>query len=259
MDGYDDRITIATPEGVDLDITLAGIGSRFAAAMIDTLIKLAIFLGLVAGLGAVGAVTAGRFGPADAPSDTIVLLGLALFLLLVFLVSFGYDVAFEVLASGRTPGKRWTGLRVVLAGGGPVTFKASAVRNLLRLVDGLIFYAVGMITVLASERNQRLGDMVGGTLVIRERGDRQRGSRPAMPPPPLPAGLDSWDVSSVTSEEVATVRRFLERRHELAPEARNRLGWELAERLGPKVAGAPIPQHHEAWLEQLVAAKASRA
>src|SRR5206468_11279553 len=98
-----------------------------------------------------------------------------------FLVYFGYDVAFETLASGRTPGKRAAGLRVVRLGGEPVGFVASAVRNLGRLVDmqpGLL-YAVGAATILFSRHNQRLGDLAAGTLVVRERRAPLPFTRPA--------------------------------------------------------------------------------
>ena len=251
----EDRITIATPEGVDLDIALAGIGSRFMASSFDWLIKTAIVLAVAAGLGALGAVT--DAGPPPG-GDSSAWVGVALFGLIAFALFFGYDIAFEVLASGRTPGKRWTGLRVVRTGGQPVTLLPSTVRNLLRLVDGILFYAVGMICMLATERNQRLGDLAAGTIVIRERSGR----RQAWAAAPLPApdrALAAWDVSAVSVDEVATVRRFLERRHSLTDHARHRLGWELAQRLRPKVAGAADGQHDEVFLEQLVAAKSSRS
>src|SRR5438874_7851272 len=121
---FEDRLTLDTPEGVQLELTLAGVGSRFTAALLDYLIQLVILiaLGLVFGYGF--GVTLG--GGAWAA---------AIFFVLVFLVFNGYFIAFEVLASGRTPGKRWNGLRVVRESGAPVTFGASAVRNVLRLVD----------------------------------------------------------------------------------------------------------------------------
>ena len=244
---YEDRVSIDTPEGVRLEVTLAGVGSRFAAAIIDVLIQAGIILALF--LLALALSGGGLRG-----------YGAAAFAVLSFLVFFGYDVLFETLASGRTPGKRWTGLRVVRMGGGAVNFTTSAVRNVLRLVDFLpTAYLVGMVAILATPRNQRLGDLVAGTLVVRER----RASTP--PPPPweaLAPGTDedlaAWDVSAVTADEVATVRRFLERRHTLAPEARGRLAREVAGRLRPKVAGPPSEGSAEAFLAALVAAKARR-
>ncbi|MFP5377582.1 MAG: RDD family protein [Acidimicrobiia bacterium] len=250
---YEDRISIATPEGVDLQLTLAGLGSRAVARIVDQ----AIQTGVIVALGLLAAVAAGGpGGGADVAG--------AAFLLLVFVVQFGYDVLFETLASGRTPGKRWSGLRVVRADGGPVAFVPSAVRNLLRLVDFLPgVYAVGMVAVLASGRNQRLGDMAAGTLVVRERGGRRPVDRAAAPAAAgggdAGSGTAAWDVSAVTAEEVATVRRFLERRAGLTGEARARLAAELAQRLRPKVVGPPPRQAPEDFLEALAATKAARS
>src|SRR5215208_2572003 len=163
---YEDRVRISTPEGVDVELTLAGIGSRFIAAIMDLLVQGAVVLAAAIILG----VTAGNASSA----------AVAVFTIVFFLVFFGYDVLFEVRSRGRTLGKRWTGLRVVRTGGSPVTFVPSCVRNVMRLVDILpLFYAVGMCTIFFTSRNQRLGDLAAGTLVVRERtGGRQRHSAP---------------------------------------------------------------------------------
>jgi hypothetical protein len=186
---------------------------------------------------------------------------IAVYFVLSFLVLFGYDVLFETLHSGRTPGKQLTGLRVVREGGAPVRFLTSAVRNLLRLVDILpTAYLVGMISILATARNQRLGDLAAGTLVVRDRG----GGGPSFASKSrvtteLPDDAAAWDLSSVTADEVATVRRFLDRRAQLLPDARARLAYDLSIRLRPKVSGPADDLHPEVFLEQLSAAKAARA
>ena len=260
---YEDHITISTPEGVALEVPLAGLGSRFVAALVDGVIKGAVILAALAGVAALGATS--DQGPVPDPTGDLALIGLALFFVFAFLVNFGYDVLFETLASGRTPGKRWTGLRVVRLDGGPVTFTTSAVRNLVRLVDGLFGYAVGVVVILVSARNQRLGDLAAGTVVVRERRapeprrDRRTSGAPVPTgSPESSADLLTWDISSVTADDLVTVRRFLERRTELTAEARARLAHDFALRLRPKVAGAPEDLHPEAFLEQLAAAKAAR-
>lgn len=250
---YEDRISIATPEGVDLQLTLAGLGSRAVARIVDQAIQTGLIIAVTVLAASVG-------GSGDGAAVGVV------FLLVLFLVQFGYDVLFEMMASGRTPGKRWSGLRVVRADGGPVGFLPSAVRNLLRLVDFLPgVYAVGMVAVVASPRNQRLGDLAAATLVVRERRGGRRSTAPpaavpvaASPPPAGGAEAAAWDVSAVTPEELATVRRFLERRPGLTPDARTRLAADLAERLRPKVVGPPPDQRPEAFLEALAAAKTAR-
>ncbi|HUR22456.1 MAG TPA: RDD family protein [Acidimicrobiales bacterium] len=278
---YEDRMSIATPEGVELDLTLAGVGSRFVASFLDQVVQAAVLLALalaatfagVAGGGGGGAgagAGAGGGGGAGAGGGSVALAAVAGIALLAFAVQFGYHVLFETMASGRTPGKRWTGLRVVTTGGGPVGFLTSVVRNLLRIVDILPgFYGVAIVSVLVSRRNQRLGDLAAGTLVVRElSGSRRRGrlrlwrkvprTVRRIPPPPT-HDLDTWDVSSVTAEELATVRRFLERRPTLTLASRIRLGNDLALRLRPKVVGPPDDMDPELFLEELVAAKAARS
>lgn len=241
-------MVVATPEGVTLEFTLAGVGSRFVAAILDLLVQIplagSILLLAVALEGAIGgwAALLGGVG--------------------AFVVIFGYDVAFETLASGRTLGKRWTGLRVVRIGGGPVTFVPSAVRNLLRLIDFLpSVYLAGVVAILATSRNQRLGDLAAGTVVVRERVlPAAGGASWSTAPPTTSAGvaradLATWDVSAVNAHEVAAVREFLDRRASLAPEARSRLARDLAGRLRAKVVGPDDGIGPESFLEALLTAK----
>lgn len=252
----EDRVSIVTPEGVTLDLTLAGLGSRAVGAILDGLIKSAIIFGTIAlffgGIGVLDSSTRGNPDPRSA-----LLIGIAIGTVIIFVVNFFYDVLFETLASGRTPGKRAAGIRVVRTGGGPVRFVTSAIRNIVRIVDYLpAGYAVGIISVLVTSKNQRLGDLAAGTLVVRERKERAPHWTPSLTGPR--PETQNWDVSAMTGDELSTVRAFLSRRHGLTPEARGRLAWELSERLRPKVTGAPPDLHAERFLEQIAAAKASR-
>ena len=239
--GFDDRLAIATPEGVEVELTLAGIGSRFIAAGIDVTIQTVIVIALAVVLRPAG----------DA--------GVAIFTSGAFALIFFYDVLFEVLARGRTPGKRVTGLRVVGPGGRPIALVRSAVRNILRVIDILPgFYAVGMTVIFITRRNQRIGDLVAGTHVVRERhGDRYE--PPLLWLPQDTSAAATWDVSAVSSDEVATVRSFLERRDDLRPGPRLSLAGQLAAGLRPRVPGVPPSMGDEAFLELLVAVKAERA
>ena len=242
---YEDRVRISTPEGVDVELTLAGIGSRFIAAFLDLLIQGSVLLAAAFALGVLGGDGSG--------------LAQAAFSIVFFLVFFGYDVLFEVRSRGRTLGKRWTGLRVVRSGGRPITFVPSCVRNVMRLVDILpSFYAIGMLSIFVTARNQRLGDLAAGTLIVRERpgGVRQR---PAVEVPSAAHATDGWDVSAVSAQDIGTVRQFLGRRSALEARARAELARELERRLRPRVAGAPEQLEPEEFLERLAAAKADRA
>ena len=211
--------------------------------MIDFTIQFAILLGAGLLLGVVG-------GDGDEGGFPV-----AVFSIVFFLVFFGYDVLFEVRARGRTPGKRWTGLRVVRTGGQPVTFVPSSVRNVMRLVDMLPappLYAVGMTSIFVTGKNQRLGDLAGGTLVVRE---RPGGFKAPADEPAAARAAEAWDVSAVSAQDIGTVRQFLARRGSLAADPRNELARELERRLRPRVAGAPEHLSPEEFLERLSAAK----
>lgn len=248
-------MTISAPEGIELHIVLAGAASRYIAGAIDLALQALIII--------VAAVVLPR-----APGGGV---GVALLVMAIFAALFLYDILFELLASGRTPGKRLTHLRVVRAQGGPVDFPASAVRNLLRPIDFLPFgYLVGVISIMLTKRNQRLGDLAAGTLVVREpsgpsrrrrgAGARKRGAAGEGAESVATSGVaPDWDVSAVSVEELATVRRFLERREELDGGSRNELAVRLERGLRGKVAGAPDSLAGEPFLEALVRAKSARA
>ena len=233
--------TIATPEGVELRLRLAGVGSRFAAGMIDGAIKGAIVL-----------VIALIFGISVGGVASLVISGAGLLFVMVF-----YDVLFEVRSAGRTPGKRALGLRVVMADGRPVGLRASSVRNLLRLVEGLpLSYVPAIVSILVTRSNQRLGDLAAGTVVVHEA--RAGAAAAADWARPVPAYTEAWDVSAITAQELAAVRDFLRRRHEFTPAARGALAERLATALEGRVAGVPAGLPPERFLEDLAAAKASR-
>jgi uncharacterized RDD family membrane protein YckC len=235
----EDRITISTPDGIELSLALAGAGSRFIAAVIDIAVQgVLILLALLA--------TSGLLGGG---------LGEALFAMALFAALYLYNILFEVLAAGRTLGKRVTHLRVVRSEGAPVDLPASAIRNLVRLIDLLPgAYLIGLISILMTERNQRLGDLAAGTLVIREQRTGASAEQLGAGQAPTAAG---WDVSAVTREELAAVRRFLGRREDLDRRARIELAHQLEQGLRRKVAGAPPMSDPERFLETLALVKSA--
>jgi uncharacterized RDD family membrane protein YckC len=234
----DESITVATPEGLELRLALAGLGSRFIAGVTDLLIQSLL-------IGILGLVTQALSGSGGVP--------LAVYAIGAFLVTFFYPVAFEVLHAGRTPGKQWSHLRVVRDSGAPVDLQASAIRNLMRLVDGpTLLYLPTVVFIAVTKRNQRPGDLAAGTLVIREPAGRSAASDP----PREGAIADGrWDASAVTEQETAAVRRFLERRDSLDEHARRQLARRLAEGLRLKVTAAPADLSPERFLEELVRRK----
>jgi uncharacterized RDD family membrane protein YckC len=237
---YEDRRTISTPEGVQLALPLAGIGSRFMALLIDYLIGgVAIVIAILAAL-ALGGELAGTIVSVTA----------------ILAINVLYFTLFEVFGGGRTLGKRVTGLRVVTDGGGQVGLRASLIRNIIRVLEvGVLAYAPAIVSVLATRNNQRLGDLAAGTLVVRDTKLQSVVTAPQTPPVSSER-YASWDVTGIGEEEAGAVRSFLERRSQLRPGARRALAQQLAGRLRPLVAGAQHGLGDEAFLEYLVAAKA---
>lgn len=246
----EDRISVSTPEGVRLELVVAGVGTRMAAALIDAFIQSLLVLAVVV-VGSLGALAVGGLsGYAEALSAVA-----------VFLIVFGYHVAFEMLASGRTPGKAAIGLRVVGAQGQPLGGLASVVRNLVRILDFLpLLYGTGLVAVLLSGRRQRLGDLAAGSVVIVERvvAERRHRHSPALPRFAEAGSGSTLDVSAVGVAELRALRRFLERRGDLPVPARARLAKDLAGRLGDRVAGW-TGSGDEALIEAVVAAKSLRS
>jgi uncharacterized RDD family membrane protein YckC len=223
---------MVTPEAVALEFRTANLGSRILAYLIDLAVVVA---GIVAGLFAVALI-----GQA---SDVVVPDWVALTIVLVLLPSWwlGYFIAFETLWRGRTPGKAALGLRVVTREGAPVRFRHAAIRGLLGLVDFLVlsgFFAV--VFILFTRDNQRLGDLVAGTLVLRERSALAAPAPVSFAPPP---GLEHYtatlDPGGIGTEEYLAVRTFLLRAASLPPGPRSALALQLASPLAARLRPPP--------------------
>ena len=165
----DATLAVETPEQVTLTYTIAGFGSRALAALLDAFIIVAVSIALFLLIGALSAIapSIAHLGVRPKGSTSVLL---AILFLAEFTLVWGYYVLFEGLNDGQTPGKRFFALRVVRDGGFAMTFAASAVRNLVRIVDvqpGLL-YGVGAVSVLSTKSGKRLGDLLAGTFVVHE-------------------------------------------------------------------------------------------
>lgn len=252
----DDLYTIDTPENIEFAYDVAGIGSRFLAAIIDTLL-IVIAEALVLFAAAALANATGVFQQLGAAESVIVALaGLAAFVIL-----WSYYIIFELVWSGQSPGKRLIGLRVVRDGGRPVTFLSSALRNLIRLVDFLpALYGIGVIAMFIDRRSRRLGDLAGGTLVVKERRGVTLESLTANTAPAIPTPkpgerapeLTLANVNLLNDQDYTLVQEFLRRRPELSREARTRLGVQLASGLQTRL-GIPQGGDAERFLQYVAA------
>ena len=202
----DTALRLETPEGIDLAISPAGPVARGLALAIDSAIRWGALLAIGLSLSFLG--------------DT----GVGIFLVMFFLTEWFYPVCFEVLYSGQTPGKRALGLRVVNADGTPVSWSASLVRNLLRVADALpVLYVGGVVSILCTDKLQRLGDLAAGTLVINVREARLSSGSPRRV-----AGASHASVP-LRPEEQRAILGFAERSAEFSHER----ALELARLLEP--------------------------
>ena len=213
-----EKLTIETPEHIGLEFPLASAGSRFLAIAIDTLIQFGAFVVLAV----IAALTTRVF------QQTALTWALAILLLIAFLLYYGYFALFEAIWSGQTPGKRAIRLRVMSTSGRPITFYDSLLRNLLRIVDQVPgFYAVGLLSVFFTERNQRLGDLAADTVVVAEH-QIERGH---VPPPTTRPLAHRRGAGRLTAEELAVIETFLSRRQDVPHHVRLQTAKAIADRV----------------------------
>jgi len=243
-----DRYTLETPENVEVDFELAGLGSRFCAMLIDclliglialVLIILLIVTGVVLFSFERGSFMASRAGP---------WLQAVVLVIVMTIIFNGYFIFFEWLMRGQTPGKKAMKVRVLRDDGTPVTVNEILVRNLLRLVDFLpAAYAIGAIVMFCNPLCKRLGDIAAGTIVVKEGNLDYRAI--ADKKYRLEASTFAPLNSELTAEERRVLNGFLQRRIELLPEARRSLADRVAGPLYVKYGGSFIDA--ENYLERL--------
>ena len=229
----EETLVIETPERVPLHFGLASIGNRFIACAIDHAIQIVSIILMALGFTVLGNIASLGDQLTSAPKWVY-----ALLIIIVFLIFSGYFTFFEWMWGGQTPGKRWLKLRVIRQDGRPVTFWEAAVRNLLRSFDmmPLPFYSIGLLSVFVSSRDQRVGDMVAGTVVVREREAEAPAfaqvfatpvSDPAMRRSYKPISFTA-SLDGVTENEIEVVEAFLRRRWDLAEMPRQWMAWRVA-------------------------------
>jgi uncharacterized RDD family membrane protein YckC len=203
---------IETPEGVTIELRLAGPVPRALAWSIDFGIRVVVYM-IVAGV----VLRFGRFGQ-------------GILLITVFLLEWFYPVFFEVYRNGATPGKQALNLAVVQDDGIPVGWSASMVRNLLRAADLLPFlYGFGLLSMMLSRDFKRLGDIAARTVVVYR--DRAR------PLPALPEATPRHPPVPLTASEQQALIAFAARTRRLTVERAEELAQIAAAMGGPAPAG----------------------
>ena len=262
----EETLIIETPERVPLAFALASIGNRFLAVAIDHFIQyLTIFSVAWAAynftsVGSQAGTVEQLF--VDAPKWAVAILIVALFLIFA-----GYFVFFEWLWNGQTPGKRLLKLRVIREDGRPITLWEALARNLLRIFDaipGFVIpvYSVGLIMIFLNNRDQRVGDIFAGTVVVRERADEaptfaetfsNRVSDAAFRRVQKQTAFQA-DINPITETEIEVAEAFLRRRWDLTERQRLWMAWRVALPLMYKIKPAYDANNftYEGFLEELV-------
>jgi uncharacterized RDD family membrane protein YckC len=259
-----DQLTIRTPELVAIEYPLAGIGSRFIAVLLDYLLQGLVigFLILLFALVLSGSAGNQLAGLSKLSSKWLVAVGIAV----PFLLEWGYFSLFETFWLGQTPGKRVMRIRVIQQSGRAVSLFESLGRNLVRGIDWLpALYIVGVISMFVTRRQQRLGDLVAGTLVVHERESERPletagASRtitaavfrqPVASLLPRASKLPADAVAMLTLSDLHALEAFLARRLDVPVETRTNLAAKLARNISEKMdLPVPVGMSEEAFLEE---------
>lgn len=227
----DRTLDVRTPESIAFSYELAGIGSRFLALVIDTVLQFLVLTGIVWGM-----VLAASHAPrVPVRSDGVVseAVTIAIIVAVLFAIFFGYYIVFEAFWHGQTPGKKLLGLRVVRDGGYPLDFGASAIRNVIRVAEaGFGLYAIAAIAALCSRENKRLGDMAAGTIVVRDARAASLASLIREANAPVSAARPIM----LQQHEHDLIDRFAARSNSLEPHVRAAIAARIADQIRPRVS-----------------------
>lgn len=255
----EETLDIQTPENVAFGYQIAGIGSRFLASLLDTIliVLLQVVILIVVTL-IIRAVDQTVF------SEQISGWVYAVFGIVAAIFYWGYYIFFEMLWNGQSPGKRWVGLRVIRPDGTPITLSESLIRNLARLVDFLpAAYGVGVVTMFIDKQSRRLGDLAAGTLVVQDQTPITMQDlavkRTVHLRPWANISLDGFPIERLTNNDLNLIENFLLRRDQLTH--RESLAIHILNTLHQRL-GLQLPtlNRHEAedWLAAILLAARSQ-
>ncbi|HSM82430.1 MAG TPA: RDD family protein [Nodosilinea sp.] len=233
-------VTIRTPESVELEFVLAGVGSRAVALTLDYLGLGAGLVGLAIGYSVVLVRLLETETVLSIPSETVQLWITAIAALLAFALYIGYFALFETWWYGQTPGKRYAKIRVIRDDGQPERLPQATLRSLLRPIDDILF--VGFFCILLSPTEKRLGDWLAGTLVVQT--DSVTSGPLQVPVRSQAIAKDLLaivDITRLSPDDCATLREFLQRRATMSAKAKTLVSDQLARRYKDQLALDTLP------------------
>ncbi|MGK7930486.1 MAG: RDD family protein [Microcystaceae cyanobacterium] len=229
------RITLQTPESVELEFTLAGIGNRAYALLIDGLILGGVSIVILI-------VFAVSWVSLDLSKDDSFGLWLyAIQALIVFAISIGYFAFFETLWQGQTPGKRRVKIRVIRDDGRPIGLQQATLRSLILPIDQILF--MGAFFIMLGKKEKRIGDWVAGTLVVQEeRPTLVKNLQLSQEAQGLAERLkQEAAIAQLLPEDFAVIRDYLQRREGMILSARHEVARKLAYQIKDMIQLANIP------------------
>lgn len=241
-----DDNTLVIGEGVVLDLQPASFPTRLVSALFDYVSLLVILVGLTIAVASV-------LDSLDSAAAG------ALFLILYVGVLVGVPTLIETLTRGKSLGRLVMGLRVVRDDGGAIRLRHAIIRAMVSVLEiWMLFGAPALLCSLGNSKGKRVGDLLAGSYVVRERGYRPPVLYLQMPPP-LAGWAAGADIARLPDDLAMAVRQFLTRAQLLAPSAREALGRQLADEVRLRVAPAPPPgTPAEAFLAAVMVARRDR-
>jgi uncharacterized RDD family membrane protein YckC len=219
------RITLQTPESVELEFLLAGIGNRSLALLIDYIVWGSMLFVFTMTVTIFNELIAGIFKQIFGSQANLWLSAIAL--MIFFLIYVGYFVFFEVIWQGQTPGKRYTKIRVIRDDGRRESIQQALLRALLRPFDDLL--TIGFFLILLGKQEKRLGDIVAGTLVIQEEYLVAPNFQVSSQGEEFVAELlETANIAQLKPDDFALIRDYLQRRKNISPKAKAELSLNLA-------------------------------
>jgi uncharacterized RDD family membrane protein YckC len=234
------RVTLLTPESVELEFNLAGIGNRAFALLIDYHVLGVIVVLFLIAWSFLSIPLVEILTPLT-DSDIIGIWRVAIAILGTFSIYMGYFVFFETLWQGQTPGKRFAKIRVIRDDGRTVGLQQGTLRALLRPIDDTLF--IGAFLIMLTSQEKRLGDMVAGTIVIQA----EQPAAPATFPISEPARNLAEQLPQIANlfqllpDDFAVIREYLQRRGALASKAKSELSEKLARQVKDAIDLEKVP------------------
>ncbi|MEI1373568.1 RDD family protein [Nostoc sp. UHCC 0926] len=236
------RITFQTPESVELEFTLAGIGNRALALLIDYTILIVTLLLFVFTWSVLSTQLLNFIEDFFTNSINLGVWFLAIFFIIAFVIYISYFVFFETLWFGQTPGKRVAKIRVVRDDGRLIGLQQATLRALLRPFDETLF--IGAFLIMLGRREKRLGDLAAGTIVIQAQTPTASATLTISEQAKVlnQQLVEIADLSQLLPDDFAVIREYLQRRGAMSLKARASLSLKLAEQVKTIINLEKLPE-----------------